>query len=155
MLNNHTEEHKKKISNGLIRFYDKFGRKGTLTNGYRELHVGGRRIYEHRYFMEIKIGRKLSRYEHVHHINGIKTDNRIENLVLINESMHSKKHAIENGLGKDRKGISPINKTKVDLIEKILEMRRKGIYLKDISKELKVSITTIIKYCKKKGIKND
>jgi hypothetical protein len=75
-------------------------------NGYYEYTTGlnkGRGV--HRVLMEEKLGRKFHKTEHVHHKNGDKTDNRLENLEVLTISEHMKHHALENNINRDRNNL--------------------------------------------------
>lgn len=59
---------------------------------YKKLKIEGKCIDEHRHIMQQHIKRKLNRNEVVHHINGNKRDNSIENLEIKTRSEHSREH---------------------------------------------------------------
>jgi hypothetical protein len=124
------------------------GKPRLQKNGYLTICIKNKKYYIHRLIMEQHLGRKLTTYEQVHHINGNKTDNRIENLKVIDIREHQRIHAVKNSLGKNRIGVEPINKTDIEIRNKIKELRVKGYYLKEICKITNLSYPTVQKYAK-------
>ena len=75
--------------------YGKFNFKGGFINkndGYKV--VRGKR--EHRVVIGKKLGRNLTKNEVVHHKNHKRTDNRLENLILLSKAEHIKIHQKES-----------------------------------------------------------
>ena len=76
----------------------KKGRHGSGhvdIHGYRLLRINGRRVREHRYVMELHLGRHLLAGEVVHHVDGNKLNNSISNLELLkSQSEHTIKHVV-------------------------------------------------------------
>lgn len=77
----------------------KGGRPSHGKQGYRLYYNpqhphahNGRYIFEHRHLIEQHLGRLLLPSEDVHHINGNKQDNRIENLIVMTKQEHTRHH---------------------------------------------------------------
>ena len=65
-----------------VNRYSGRGNGCVTKQGYKLITIEGESMMEHRHIMERKLGRRLSSTEHVHHKNGIRHDNRVENLEL-------------------------------------------------------------------------
>lgn len=68
--------------------YDKSHSYRSITKDGYVLLLKPKRIFEHRHVMESYLGRKLKKFEQVHHKNGIKNDNSIDNLEVVVQKMH-------------------------------------------------------------------
>lgn len=80
---------RKRLQLGLrIHHYNEY-----IEDGYAKRYINGKKVWVHRYNAEAKYGREISKTEKVHHINGDKLDNRMENLyVCTDKSHHSRVH---------------------------------------------------------------
>ena len=169
-----TKDHKSKIYSEANKGVNSGNFKGyriVNSNGYVMLNKPNRDssqssgyILEHRYKMENKLGRILKDNEIVHHINGNKKDNRIENLEL----MTIKEHQLEHNLGAKRSKEAKKNMSKAQSkkysnmskedhphykdfdINKLEKLRDDGKTLKKACDELNISVRTYYNRLKEK-----
>lgn len=64
--------------------------KAPDGHGYMLLKTPDGWALEHRWVVEQQLGRKLKPSEHVHHVNGVKTDNALTNLLVVPHKGHKR-----------------------------------------------------------------
>jgi len=108
---------------------------GMSSQGYRIIYVAGRRVVEHRYVMEQKLGRALRPDEQIHHIDGNKLNNSVENLLLVSVHSHNSYHHSSHS-------------KRLSLGTKAKELRAQGMFPTEIAKLLGINRTTVHRWIK-------
>ena len=88
--------------------------------------------YLHRIIAEAFVERVSELDNVVNHINGIKNDNRIENLEWVTSSINNI-HALDTGLRNTRGSMS------LEFVNSVLELRKKGLINSEIANQLKTT----------------
>ncbi len=88
----HYNRRRRGIPLDLPKGFQSLNRSGWIHKGYKWLMDDGKEMMEHRFVVEKAIGRKLTRDEVVHHKNGIKSDNRLDNLEVLSRGEHTTLH---------------------------------------------------------------
>jgi len=75
--------------------------ESKTAGGYIVLNTYRGKVYKHRVILENKLGRDLDTNEHIHHIDGDRSNNSIENLELMTKENHlrleAEKRVRDNG----------------------------------------------------------
>jgi hypothetical protein len=107
-------------------------------------------VYEHRFVIEKATGKKLQTDQEVHHINGIKTDNRISNLQILSKDEHYKLH---NSLAKNSCDFKASFETMLGYRIKSIKLQKNADFLEKVFAAIPenpsiVDLLCVYFYCK-------
>lgn len=106
------------------------GARKEDSRGYILIKKANKWVLEHRFVMSEFIGREIKNNEHVHHKDGNRKNNNVDNLEIITRTQHGKLH---HGVGNDK-------------IKEIQELYRSKTKVREIAIIMQVSTATIYKY---------
>jgi len=116
---------------------------------YKTICINGKQKRLHRYLVEQNIGRELDSSEIVHHIDGNKHNNAIENLEVISRGEHLKIH-LEDGTVNPYLSTTKYRYDDYNIEEMFLVDM---LSAKDISKKINIPESSINYFLRKNNIK--
>jgi DNA-binding NarL/FixJ family response regulator len=107
------------------------------VHGYQVKRIKGRDYYVHRLVMAEHLGRELDSDEHVHHVDGDKLNNHLDNLMILSNSDHQREHRLGTVRNPERRA-------------RILELSDDGYSQNAIARELGINQSVVSRYLSRK-----
>ena len=101
------------------------------------------RVMEHIKVITEKMGRQLKPGEVVHHIDGCRRNNSVENLIVLTHKAHMQHHALTrdfSNTSRENNGNAKI--TSAD-VKEIRKLRKSGMFLSDIGNKFSITKTQV------------
>lgn len=115
-----------------------YGPYFSRTEGRYFVLIDGKKKFYARHLMEQHLGRKLEKWETVHHKNENREDDRIENLEVLHTSRHRRMHMFENKIAVTKSYFD-----RCSLTEEQIEYCKRIMQTKDVAKILGISKSTV------------
>ncbi len=111
--------------------------KTRMHNGYKQYYDGEKWVYTHRRVAEKELGAPIPEGNEVHHINKDTTDNRPENLMVLDKETHREIHNRER---EDAKEVTTLQDNPLDAIKKVTDALES---VEKITRFSQISVPTI------------
>lgn len=124
-----------------------------MPSKYRAVKIDGVKHDLHRVVAEQKIGRKLTRYEVVHHIDGDKLNNDPDNLEVMTLSEHSRRHQTGRRMSMETRRklsaaltgrINPSRPLSREQVYTVLSMTAAGVSSRKIAAALGIARSAVV-----------
>lgn len=116
--------------------------------GYAGISIKHDKVSVHRIIGKYMVGIDFGSEIHVHHIDGNRFNNSISNLQVLRNELHTKGHYLVQYVPEDYK--KEFGNRMKNIIarndvteEKVRELRKKGLTIPQIAKELKCAVNTV------------
>lgn len=123
--------------------------------GYAGISIKHDKVSVHRIIGKYMVGYDFGAEIHVHHIDGNKFNNSIPNLQVLRNSLHTKEHYLVQYVSEEHKRgfgcrTKEIISRKDVTEEKVIALRKRGMTIPEIAKELSCGYNTV---CRRLGMK--
>lgn len=126
-----------------------------MYRGYAGISLKHDKVSVHRIIGKYMVGFDFGSEIHVHHINGDKMNDTVQNLQVLKRELHTKSHNLSQYVSQSHKKnfgnrIRDINSRNDVTEEKVIRLRNEGLTIPQIAERLNCGYSTV---CRRLGMK--